>query len=44
MYLETDLIKIKQLATEHEDENYRFRAFLKEKDGKKVDRFYRKRN
>ena len=37
MYLETDLIKIKQLAAEREDENYCFRAFLKEKDGKKVD-------
>ena len=37
MYLETDLIKIKQLAAKREDENYRFRAFLKGKDGKNVD-------
>ena len=37
MYLETNLLKIKQIATEREDENFRFRAFLKGKDGDKVD-------
>jgi len=37
MYLETNLSKIKQKAAEREDENFRFRAFLKSKDSDKVD-------
>jgi len=37
MYLETNLSKIKQKAAEREDENYRFRTFLKGKDSDKVD-------
>jgi hypothetical protein len=37
MYLETDLSKIKQLAAKREDENFRFRAFLKVKDSNEVD-------
>jgi len=35
--IETDLSKIKQLATVRENENIRFRSFLKSKDGDKVD-------
>jgi len=38
MYLETNLSKIKQKAAEREDENFRFRAFLKSKDSDKVDK------
>ncbi|MDR1130630.1 MAG: YkgJ family cysteine cluster protein [Prevotellaceae bacterium] len=37
MYIETNLLKIKKLADIREDENYRFRAFLKSRDSKKVD-------
>jgi Fe-S-cluster containining protein len=37
MYLETNLLKIKQLAAKREDENFRFRTFLKGKDPDKVD-------
>ena len=37
-YIETDLSKIEYLASEREDENFRFRSFLKRKDGKQVDR------
>jgi len=37
MYLETNLSKIKQKADEREDENFRFRSFLKGKDSGKVD-------
>ena len=37
MHIETNLSKIKQLATVRENENIRFRAFLKSKDGDKVD-------
>jgi len=37
MYFETNLSKIKQKAAEREDENFRFRAFLKDKDIKKID-------
>jgi len=36
--IEKDLLKIKHLASIREDENYRFRAFLKGKDGKIIDR------
>jgi Fe-S-cluster containining protein len=36
-HLETDLSKIKQLATYRINENFRFRTFLKGKDGVKVD-------
>jgi len=38
MYLETNLSKIKQRAAERENENFRFRAFLKGKDSDKVDK------
>ena len=38
IYPETDLSKIKQIAAQREDENYRFRTFLKCKDEAKVDR------
>jgi Fe-S-cluster containining protein len=37
MHIETNLSKIKHLASLREDENLRFRAFLKGKDGDKVD-------
>ena len=37
-YIEKDLIKIKRLAAIRENENIRFRTFLKGKDGVKVDR------
>jgi len=37
-HLETNLLKIKQLASIREDENFRFRTFLKGKDGDKVDK------
>ena len=37
-YLETNLLKIKRLADIREDENYRFRAFLKGKDFDKIDK------
>ena len=37
MPLETNLSKIKQIAAEREDENFRFRTFLKGKDAEKVD-------
>jgi Fe-S-cluster containining protein len=37
MYLERDLSKIRQLAARREDENYRFRKFLKCRDRKKTD-------
>jgi len=37
MYLETDLSKIKHLASAKESENIRFRTFLKGKDDAKVD-------
>jgi len=37
-HIETNLSKIEHLAHVREDENFRFRAFLKEKDGEKVDR------
>ena len=36
--IEKNLLKIKHFAAIREDENYRFRAFLKEKDGKIIDR------
>ena len=36
-HLETDLLKIEYLASIREDENYRFRAFLKGKDSVQVD-------
>ena len=36
-YLETNLLKIRHLASVREDENYRFRKFLKGKDGDKID-------
>jgi Fe-S-cluster containining protein len=36
--LETNLSKIKRLAEVREDENYRFRSFLKGKDSDKIDR------
>jgi len=36
--LETNLLKIKRLADIREDENYRFRAFLKGKDFDKIDK------
>ena len=35
---ETNLLNIKNLASVREDENYRFRIFLKNKDSEKVDR------
>ena len=37
MPLETNLSKIKKIAAKREDENFRFRAFLKGKDSKEVD-------
>ena len=37
MHIETDLSKIKHLATIREDENFRFRTFLKGKDSVKID-------
>jgi hypothetical protein len=37
MYIETNLSKIKQFADIRENENIRFRTFLKGKDGKKID-------
>ena len=37
MNLETNLSKIKQIAAKREDENFRFRAFLKSRDGEKID-------
>ena len=37
MHLETDLSKIKRLATIREDENFRFRTFLKGKESAKID-------
>jgi Fe-S-cluster containining protein len=37
MYIETNLSKIRRIAAEREDENYRFRRFLKSKDSEKVD-------
>jgi len=37
MHLETNLSKIKQIAAKREDENFRFRAFLKNRDGKEID-------
>jgi len=37
MHLETDLLKIKQFAAKRENENFRFRVFLKGKDGDKID-------
>ena len=37
MYLETNLSKIEHLASVRENENIRFRTFLKSKDGVKVD-------
>ena len=36
-HIETDLSKINHLASIREDENFRFRAFLKSKDSDKVD-------
>ena len=36
-YIETDLYKIETLAKLREDENWRFRSFLKGKNGHKVD-------
>jgi len=36
--IETNLLKIKRLASIREDENYRFRTFLKGKDDKIIDR------
>jgi len=36
-YIETDLSKIKHLSSIRENENIRFRTFLKGKDGAKVD-------
>ena len=35
--LETNLAKIKHLASVREKENYRFRTFLKYKDSRKID-------
>ena len=37
IHLETNLSKIKQMAAKREDENFRFRAFLKSKESKKID-------
>ena len=37
-YLETNLLKIKHLASIRENENFRFRVFLKGKDGDRIDR------
>ena len=37
MKLETDLKTIKRLAEEREDENWRFRTFLKQCDNKEID-------
>jgi len=36
-YLETNLATIAQVAQEREDENWRFRSYLKGKDGEKID-------
>ena len=38
MRIETNLFKIRHAAVEREDENYRFRSFLKGKDPELVDR------
>jgi len=38
MNIETDLVKIKHFASIKEDENFRFRSFLKSKDEDTVDR------
>ena len=37
-YLETNLLKIRYFSEEREDENFRFRKFLKNKDREKVDK------
>ena len=37
IHLETDLVKIGRLGIKREDENFRFRSFLKGKDDHKVD-------
>ena len=37
MYLETNLLKIKQIASVKNDENFRFRSYLKSKDSDKID-------
>ena len=37
-HLETNLSKIQQLASVREDENYRFRRFLKSRESNKVDK------
>ena len=37
-HLETNLSKIQQIASVREDENYRFRRFLKSKESDKVDK------
>jgi Fe-S-cluster containining protein len=42
MEIETNLSRIKQLAAVREDENMRFRSFLKGKDDKKVDNIVRR--
>jgi len=41
-YVETDLLKIKHLSSVREDENYRFRKFLKDKENEKIDRIVRR--
>jgi Fe-S-cluster containining protein len=38
MHIERNLSKIKKLADMREDDNYRFRVFLKGKDGEKIDK------
>jgi hypothetical protein len=38
MYIERNLSKIRKIAAIREDENYRFRALLKGRDPKKIDR------
>jgi len=38
MFLELDLEKIKQISQRKENENYRFRSFLKGQDDEKIDR------
>jgi hypothetical protein len=37
MYLETNLLIIKQVAAERERVNFCFRSYLKDKDDKKVE-------
>jgi hypothetical protein len=44
IHLETDLAKIGRLGVKREDENFRFRSFLKGKDGHKVDQLIHRIN